>query len=305
MERLTQNEVQYLNDKAYEIREKTINIVAAANWGHIGGSFSIAEILACLYFRHMRVDPSNPMWDKRDYLVLSKAHCSPALYSALSMKGFFPFEDTFTYTKVNGLPSHLDIHCTPGVECSGGSLGLGLSYSVGIACGLRLKEGDSQRVYCIVGDGEIAEGQFWEAAMSAGQFKLSNLILFIDANRVQAKSFVHEAMPQEPIADRMRAFGWHVIEVDGHDVVEVSNAIYCAKYVDVYGKPICIVAKTCKGKGIDECEFNHAWHSKPLPKEKAEELLEALAKRYGKQSNGVLHIEPKTDNGSLKAVWEV
>ncbi len=304
MERLTQDEIRYLEDMAYEIREKSIFVAASAEWGHLGGSFSMAEILACLYFRHMTVDPKNPQWEQRDHFVLSKAHCSPALYAALAVKGFFPIEDTREYAKLGGAPSHLDKTVTPGVDCSGGSLGLGLSYSVGIACGLKIKEGYSQRVYCVVGDGEMAEGQFWEAAMSAGHHKLSNLVLFLDANRVQAKGFVHDTMTQEPMADKMRAFGWNVIEIDGHDVVEVSNAIYAAKYLEVNGKPTCIIAKTCKGKGIDECEFNHAWHNKALPRAKAEQLLEALASRYGKKASKVPYVQTQADDGSLEAVWE-
>lgn len=282
MDYLKEEEIKYLDDMAYEIRFLTVETIACGGWGHIGGSFSAAEILSTLYFKVMNVDPKNPKKDNRDYFVLSKAHCSPALYSALALKGFFPVEQLYTYCRIGGLEGHLDMLGTPGLEMSGGSLGLGLSYSVGIAHALKMKEKFSQRVYCLIGDGESSEGQIWEAAMSAGHYKLDNLIAIVDYNKVMAKGFVSDEMSQEPIVDRWKSFGWNVIEVDGHDVIEIYQAFYRAKYLDVHGKPTCIIAHTVKGKGVEDCEFNYKWHTHAPSINKANEFLKELAARYNK-----------------------
>ncbi|HHW47902.1 MAG TPA: transketolase, partial [Clostridiaceae bacterium] len=179
MKYLTDQEIRKLNDIAYEIRKLSVEMIACGQWGHIGGSFSLAEILAVLYFKTLHIDPSQPKMDNRDYFVLSKAHCSPALYAALALRGFFPIEKLYSYCRLGGLEGHLDALETPGLEASGGSLGMGLSYSVGIAYGLKLKEQFAPRVFCIIGDGELSEGQIWEAAMSASHYRLDNLIAII------------------------------------------------------------------------------------------------------------------------------
>lgn len=302
MNRLLPEEIKNLNDMAYEIRKLSVEMITAAQWGHIGGSFSLAEILSTLYFKVLRIDPARPDMENRDYVVLSKAHCSPALYSAMALKGFFPVDKLYTYCKLSGLDGHLDMRETPGLESSGGSLGTGLSYAVGIALGLKLKERFAQRVYCILGDGELSEGQVWEAAMSAGHYRLDNLIAIVDYNKVMAKGFVSDGMPQEPIVDRWRSFGWKVIEADGHDVSELYSAFYRAKYIEVTGKPVCIIAHTVKGKGVEQCEFNYNWHTHAPSKEKAEEFLKELAINYNKTYEGIKQLHQAEDDGSLAAV---
>jgi transketolase len=302
MDYLDEKEIKQLNDMAYEIRKLTVEMIACAQWGHIGGSFSLAEILSTLYFKVLRIDPAQPVKDGRDYLILSKAHCSPALYATLALRGFFPMDHLYTYCTLGGLEGHLDMHETPGLEASGGSLGMGLSYSVGIAYALKLKERFAQRVYCIIGDGELSEGQIWEAAMSAGHYRLDNLIAVVDYNKVMAKGFVSDEMTQEPIAERWKSFGWNVIEVDGHEAIDLFKAFYRAKYLDVHGKPICIIAHTVKGRGIEECEFNYKWHTHAPSVNKAEEFLKELAASYNKPYEGIKRPPVKSDDGSLAAV---
>ena len=302
MNTLKEIEINRLEDKAYEIRKLTVEMITCAQWGHIGGSFSLAEILSTLYFKVLRVDPGQPKDENRDYVILSKAHCSPAFYASLALKGFFLEDDLYSYCKLGGLEGHLDMHATPGLEVSGGSLGMGLSYSVGIALGLRLKERFAQRVYCIIGDGELSEGQIWEAAMSAGHYKLDNLIVVIDYNKVMAKGFVSDEMTQEPLKSRWESFGWNVIEVDGHDVADLYKAFYQAKYIEVIGKPVCIIAHTVKGKGVEQCEFNYKWHTHAPSIEKAEEFLRELSKTYSKPYEGIKKPPQPNDDGSLSAV---
>lgn len=302
MNYLKENEIKQLEDMAYEIRKLTVEMTACSRWGHVGGSFSLAEILSTMYFNVLRIDPEQPKKVDRDYVVLSKAHCSPALYATLALRGFFPVEKLYDYCKLGGLEGHLDALETPGLEASGGSLGIGLSYSVGIAYGIKLKEGFAQRVYCILGDGELSEGQIWEAAMSAGHYKLDNLIAVVDYNKVMAKGFVSDEMGQEPMADRWRSFGWKVIEVDGHDVADLYRAFYRAKYIEVNGKPICIIAHTVKGRGVEQCEFNYNWHTHAPSVAKAEEFLKELAERHGKPYEGIKRPPVKVDDGSLAAV---
>lgn len=302
MDYLKEQEIQQLEDMAYEIRRLSVEMIAVGQWGHIGGSFSMAEILSTLYFKVLNVDPNNPKAENRDYFVLSKAHGSPGLYCTLALKGFFPVEKLYTYCRIGGLEGHLDVHETPGLESSGGSLGMGLSYSVGLAYALKLQERFSQRVYCLVGDGESCEGQVWEAAMSAGHYKLDNLVAVVDYNKVMAKGFVSDEMTMEPIADRWRSFGWNVIEVDGHDIRELCRAFYRAKYLEVHGKPTCIIAHTVKGRGVEECEFNYKWHTHAPSIEKAKEFLRALSVRYNKPLKGFENLVLNGGEGNLISV---
>lgn len=302
MDYLKEEEIKRLEDTAYMIRSLSIEMVACGQWGHIGGSLSLAEILATLYFKVLHVNPEQPKDERRDYFILSKAHSSPALYSALALKGYFPEEDLYSYCKIGGVEGHLDIFRTPGLESSGGSLGLGLSYSVGIAYALKLGEKFSQRVYCVVGDGESSEGQIWEAAMSAGHYRLDNLIAIVDYNKVMAKGFVSDEMTMEPITDRWKSFGWNVIEVDGHDVRELYQAFYRAKYLDVHGRPTCIIAHTVKGRGIEECEFNYKWHTHAPSIEKAKMLLKELACNYNRPLHNFERAVENTGEGSLAEV---
>ena len=281
MYRLSPEKEAEINDMAFEIRKISLEMITHAGWGHLGGSFSLAEILASLYFGVLNFRPEQPDWDKRDYVVLSKAHCSPVLYSTLVLKGVLQKEDIFSYCTSGGLEGHLDVK-TPGVESCGGSLGLGLSYAAGIALTLKKKQEYAQRVYCILGDGEMSEGQVWEAAMFASHYRLDNLIAVLDCNKVMAKGFVNEMTSLEPVYQKLKAFGWNVMEADGHDVRELMQTYYEATYIAARGKPVCIIAHTVKGKGVRECEFNYKWHTHAPSKEQAREFFEELKETYEK-----------------------
>ena len=227
---------------AAKIRKTALRTIQNAGSGHIGGSFSIAEILSVLYFDQMHVDPANPDADNRDRLVLSKGHCSPAMYATLALKGFFPVEHLSTFRKIDSdLSGHVEMH-VPGVDMSAGSLGQGLSTALGMALYGKSKNMD-YHVFCIMGDGEIQEGQIWEAAMAAGFFKADNLIGFVDNNKLQLDGSLEEVMSPYPIGDKFRAFGWNVLEVDGNDVEQVGDAITQA-LAGRHGKPAMFVADT-------------------------------------------------------------
>lgn len=284
--------LENLQDMAYRIRRLVIEMVCHGQWGHIGGSFSLAEILSVLYFHELNVDPKNPRWEGRDRLVLSKAHSSPALYAALALRGFFPIENIYTYCELNGmLEGHTDMKRTPGLESSGGPLGMGLSIAVGIAIGLQMKENPRSRVYCIVGDGESNEGNIWEAAMSAAHYQLDNLITVVDYNKVMAKGLVRDLMRIEPFVAKWRAFGWEVIEVDGHDVSNLIEAFHEARWIKPHGAPVVIIAHTVKGKGVERAEFNYKWHTQAPDPRTADAMLRELSHNYNKQEEGYSRID--------------
>lgn len=242
---------------AAKIRKTALQAVQAAGSGHIGGSFSIADILSVLYFEEMNVDPSNADDPDRDRLVLSKGHCSPAMYATLALRGFFPVEHLATFrTLESDLSGHVEIH-VPGVDMSSGSLGQGLSVALGMAMYAKARK-KSFRTFCILGDGEIQEGQVWEAAMCAGFYKADNLIAFVDNNKLQLDGSLEEVMSSYPIGDKFRAFGWDVLEIDGHDVEQIANAVELASCTK--GKPTVIVADTVKGKGVTLFENNVNFH---------------------------------------------
>ena len=290
MQIITAEEKEHLSDIAYKIRRMSLEMTAYGQWGHIGGAFSLAEILAVLYFSHMTIDPARPRGENRDRLILSKAHASPALYAALALKGFFPEARIYEYCEPGGLEGHTHMRSVPGVETSGGPLGMGLSVAAGMALGLRRKENARSRVFCILGDGEINEGNIWEAAMSAAHYHLDNIIAIVDYNKVQAKGFVWEEMGIEPVADKWRSFGWNVIELDGHDIEEVAEGLYRARWVEANGRPQCILAHTVKGKGIERAEFNYKWHTHAPDPQLADEMLKELARNYGKKIEGYSRI---------------
>lgn len=281
MHRISLEKAKELEDNAFQIRKLVLETVTRAGWGHPGGSFSLAEILSALYFDALRIKPERPDWEARDYVVLSKAHCSPALYAALALRGVLPRRDLDTYCTADGLEGHLDMR-TPGVESCGGSLGLGLSYSAGIAYGLKQRRQYAQRVYCILGDGEMNEGQNWEAIMFSAHYQLFNLIAILDHNQVMAKGFVDSMMAIEPVTEKLKAFGWNVIEADGHDVAELTQAYHRAKYMLSGQRPTCIVAHTVKGKGVEECEFNCRWHTHAPSEAEARRFFDEMKTRYGK-----------------------
>lgn len=282
MVRLLPSQIADMEENAYHIRDLAIRMICIGKWGHLGGSLSLAEILAVLYGGFATLDTKNPKDPLRDYIILSKAHSSPALYAALAVKGILTREELDGYCSIQGLEGHLDQIHTPGIEASGGSLGIGLSYSVGVALALKKQERFSQRVYCILGDGELSEGGIWEAAMSASQYRLDNLTAIVDYNKVMAKGFVYNEMTVEPLAERFRSFGWTVLEADGHDVGELYQALHQSKYICVTGRPVCLIAHTVKGRGIAQCEFNYKWHTHAPGVEKANEFLAELAQRWGR-----------------------
>lgn len=275
-----------LEEAAYQIRRLSVEMIAFGKWGHIGGSFSMAELLATLYFHVMQTRPEQPDWDGRDRLVLSKAHGSPALYAALALRGYYPVDEIYTYCELGGFEGHTDMSRTPGLESSGGPLGMGLSVAVGMALAMRFKEDARARVFCILGDGETNEGNVWEAAMSAAHYHLDNLIAVIDYNKVMAKGFVWEEMAIEPFADKWRAFGWDVVEVDGHDLPALVDAFHRARWIMPRGRPIVVIAHTVKGKGVERAEFNYKWHTHAPDPGTADAMLRELSRNYGRSELG-------------------
>ncbi len=249
---------------AYKIRRHAIDGVYSAASGHPGGSLSISDILSVLYFDEMNVDPKDPQNPSRDRFVLSKGHCAPALYGALAEKGFIPKEDIKTLRKSDSyLQGHPDMKSIPGVDMSTGSLGQGICAANGMALAAKLDNKD-YRVYTILGDGELEEGQVWEAAMFASHYKLDNLTAFVDFNGLQIDGDITEVMNPTPIDKKFEAFGWNVLVIDAHNFDEIKNAIKTAK--ETKGKPTVIVAKSIKGKGVSYMENNAAWHGN-APKE--------------------------------------
>lgn len=284
MEQLEKNKLSYI---AYKIRKDIITAVYNAGSGHPGGSLSIADIMAVLYFKEMNIDPKKPDMPDRDRFVLSKGHCAPALYGALAEKGYIPKEDLVTLRKISSyLEGHPDKNKIPGVDMSSGSLGQGISVANGMALAGKIDKKD-YRVYSILGDGEIQEGQVWEAAMFAAHYKLDNLTAFVDYNSLQIDGAIQDVMNPEPIANKFEAFGWNVISIDAHDLDQIANAIETAKTVK--GKPTMIVAKSVKGKGVSFMENNVAWHGSAPNTEQYEQAvkeLDAKIKELEEKLNG-------------------
>jgi len=262
---------------ATKIRMAVIEGTFNAKSGHPGGSLSIADDLAYLYFSEMNVDPQNPQWADRDRLVLSKGHAAPALYGALALRGFFPLEWIPTLRKSDSpLQGHPDMKGIPGVDMSSGSLGQGVSCAVGMALAGKLDSKD-YRVYSILGDGEIGEGQVWEAAMFAAAKKLDNLAVIVDNNNLQIDGTVEEVNSPYPIPEKFAAFGFHVIEIDGNDLTQIEAAVQEAKTVK--GKPTAIIQKTLKGKGVSFMENLCSWHGVAPNKEQYDAAMAELSAR--------------------------
>ncbi len=260
--KLTEEKVQELNELCRKFRIDVLTILHEKQTGHPGGSLSVCEILTSLYFAQMRVDPKDPKWADRDRLVLCKGHAAPMLYRVLAEKGFFPVEEMHTLrdfeTRLQGHPCCLE---TPGVDASSGPLGIGLSAALGMAIGLRMDDSDA-RVYAVLGDGEIDEGTVWEACMSGAKFGVDNLCAIVDWNRVQLDGVTADIMPTGDLTQKFAAFGWNVIECDGHDVAQLVDALEQAKTVK--GKPTMILAHTVKGKGVSFMEGKNTWHGKAI-----------------------------------------
>ena len=263
-----------LKKTAIEVRKGIIEGTFNAKSGHPGGSLSIADIMTYLYFSEMNVDPAKPDCENRDRLVLSKGHTAPALYAALALKGFFPVELIKTLRKPDSiLQGHPSMRYTPGVDMSTGSLGQGISAAVGMALGAKLK-GKDFRVYTALGDGEIEEGQVWEAAMFAGNKNLDNLVAIVDYNKLQIDGSIDEVNSPYPIKEKFEAFGWNVIEICGHCFSQIEEAFEQAKACK--GKPTCIVAETVKGKGVSFMEDKCDWHGTAPNAEQYEQAMAEL-----------------------------
>ena len=266
--------VEHLKAKAKEVRLNIIEMIYEAQSGHPGGALSAADVVTALYFDLMRVNPKDPHWPDRDRFILSKGHGCPVWYACLAMRGYFPMEELKTLRKFESiLQGHPDMKKTPGVDMTAGSLGQGLSAGVGMALEGKLVEKD-YLVYVVLGDGELNEGQVWEAASAANKYKLDNLVAVIDRNRLQMDGFCEEVMPMEPIGKKFEAFNWHVTRIDGHDMRKVLVTLEEAR--DVKGRPACVIADTVKGKGVSYMENVREWHGKVPSPEQYETALREI-----------------------------
>jgi len=250
--------IQKLEDIAQQIRADIVQMIHKRQSGHPGGSLSGVEIMTALYFHHMQIDPASPEWSERDRLILSKGHASALLYSALARRGYFPVEDLWQWGALEcHLQGHPDRLKTPGVDMTTGILGHGIAIGAGLALAARLRKSRA-RTYVLIGDGESQGGIIWEGAMTAAKYRLSNLTVILDYNDVQLDGAVHEIMPLEPVAEKWRSFNWHVIEINGHDMRQVLDALDTA--AEIHNQPTMIVAHTTKGKGVSFMENDSYWH---------------------------------------------
>lgn len=259
---------------ATKVRRGIIDAVYNAQSGHPGGALSCADILVDLYFNEMNIDPKNPKMESRDRFILSKGHACPAFYSTLANRGFFPVEELKTFRKIDSfLQGHPDLNKVPGVDMTSGSLGQGLSIANGMALAGKLDNKDYY-VYVVLGDGEIAEGQVWEAVMSSAHYKLNNVIAFVDFNGLQIDGAVTDVMNVTPIKEKFEAFGWNTLEIDGHNFDEIHSAVIKAK--ECKDKPTVIIAHTIKGKGVSFMENQAGWHGKAPNEEEYKSAMEGL-----------------------------
>jgi len=280
--------VRDISNKAQQFRIDVLNMVYENKTGHLGGAFSCAEIVAALYFQHMRVNPSQPDWPERDRLLFSKGHACAMLYAALAHKGFFPVDELATFRRFHSrLQGHPEPAKTPGVEIVAGPLGHGIAVGVGMALAARLgaeqkpsamsapsAKASTSRIYVILGDGEINAGVIWEGAMAAAKFRLGNLTAILDRNGIQQTGATADVMPTEPLAAKWQAFGWHTQEIHGHNVREILTALDRAD--EVHAQPSMIIARTTKGKGVDFMEYDHRWHGTPPNQTQYQEALRQL-----------------------------
>jgi len=269
--------IDQLKTKAREIRKEIVTMVHRANSGHVGGSLGATELVVALYYHLMQHQPQHPEWPDRDRFILSKGHCTPVIYAVLADCGYFPKEDLKTFRRPG---SHLQGHPyqpkTPGIDASTGTLGLGISTGAGMALGAKLKH-QNHYYYIICGDGEIQEGQAWEAAMFANKYKLDNIIAFVDRNYLQTDGNSEDIMPLDPLRPKWESFGWRVAEIDGNDFDQIITTVEEAKMQK--GRPTMIIANTVKGKGVSFMEHEVSWHGTPPGKEDYEKALKELS--YG------------------------
>ena len=280
--------VRDLAVKAQQFRIQVLNMVYEAQTGHLGGSFSCAEIVASLYFHKMRLDPSRPDWPERDRLLFSKGHACAMLYTALAHRGFFPIDELKTFRQFNSrLQGHPDPLKTPGVEVAAGPLGHGIAIGAGMALSARMRSAEkpsamsapssmasTSNVYVLLGDGEINAGVIWEGVMTAAKFRIGNLTAILDYNGIQQTGATADVMPTEPIADKWLSFGWHVQEIHGHNITEILTALDRAN--EVHARPSVIIARTTKGKGVSFMEYDHRWHGFPPNEQQYQQALQEL-----------------------------
>jgi transketolase len=269
-------DIQELKEMAKIVRSDIVTMTNKAGSGHPGGSLSAADLLTGLFFGGIiKVDPSDPNWEGRDRFILSKGHVAPVLYSVLARKGFFPVEELWTLRRLDSiLQGHPHLQSTPGLDCSSGSLGQGLSVCNGLAIGFK-KQNKDNRVYCLLGDGELQEGQVWEAIMTASQQKLDNVCAIVDYNHVQLDGTVEEIKDLGDLCEKWHAFGWNVIELNGHDMEEIISAFEMAKTFK--GKPTVLIANTVKGKGVSFMENDCNWHGNAPNDEQLQKALAEIA----------------------------
>jgi transketolase len=274
MKAIDQSLISGLEARARTVRKHIVKMTCAAGSGHPGGSLSCADIMVALYFHIMKHDPKNPHWDERDRFVASKGHAAPAIYATLAEAGYFPVEELLTLRKLGcRLQGHPSMQKCPGIDMSTGSLGQGLSVGVGMALAAKLDR-KPHRIFTLHGDGEMASGNIWEAAMSASHYKIDNITSFLDRNKLQIDGPTEQIMSIEPIADKWKAFGWHVIEINGHNFNEILTAAEQAQ--ETKGKPTMIIAHTVKGKGVSFMEGALKFHGTPPSKEQCAQALKEL-----------------------------
>src|SRR3989344_2852247 len=281
MEALHDNKIKLLEEIANRIRETIIETLVEAGSGHSAGPLGMADIFTAFYFHILNHDPKNPSWENRDRLILSNGHICPVRYVAMAYAGYFPLEELKTLRKVNSrLQGHPHRTALPGVETTSGPLGSGLGQAVGVALAAKLDNNKKYRVYCLTSDGEQDAGNTWESAMFAGKNKLNNLTALIDRNNIQIDGYTENIMPLEPLKDKYESFGWHVLEIDGHNFEQIVDAVNVAKAV--YEKPTLIIAHTIPGKGVSFMEKDYLWHGKPPTREEANVALKELRTLGGK-----------------------
>jgi transketolase len=273
---LTDEKVAFIEGKAKEIRTEVIKMLVEAGSGHSAGPLGMADIFSAFYFHILNHDPKKPEWDDRDRLILSNGHICPVRYAAMALAGYFPVSELKTLRKLNSrLQGHPHRGSLPGVETTSGPLGSGLSQAIGIALSAKL-DGEKWRTYCFMSDGEHNEGNAWEAIMFAGKRRMNNITAVVDRNNIQIDGHTEDVMPLEPLHEKYESFGWHVLEVDGHNIEEVIAAANEAKAI--YEKPTVIIAHTIPGKGVGFMENNYLWHGKPPTAEEAKIALEDIRK---------------------------
>lgn len=276
---VTDTQIQDIEARAARIRETIIEMLAAAGSGHTAGPLGMADIFAALYFNILNHDPKNPDWVERDRLVLSNGHIVPVRYAAMAHAGYFPLEECLTLRKFSSrLQGHPERLKLPGLETTSGPLGSGLGQAAGIALAARM-DVKKFRTYCLLSDGEHDAGNIWESAMFAANQKLSNLTVIVDRNNIQINGMTEDVMPLEPLRGKWESFGWHVLDVDGHNIAKIIDA--CEEAQAVFEKPTVILAHTIPGKGVKEIEFDYHWHGKPPTKEEAANFLKELRTMRG------------------------